>query len=67
MAFKNFRAFWVSLTPAQKQQLAVDADSSYKSLANVSKGHRGIGIDLADRLRTADERITKAMTRAKNP
>lgn len=67
MAYKNFRAFWVSLTPAQKQQLALDVDSSYMSLSNVAGGHRGIGIDLADRLRAADDRITKAMTRAKNP
>lgn len=46
----NFRAFWQSLTPEQKRQLATEADTSVGYLHLVAGSHRRPGPEMAKRL-----------------
>ena len=66
MAFKNFGDFWRSLDADEKQQLVFDAQTNYSHLSNIANGGRGIGIELADRLISADSGITKTMIKNTN-
>lgn len=57
----KFQMFWVDLGPAEKIELAKNADTSVAYLSQVANGHRGAGKKTIQSLVGADPRISLSM------
>jgi len=57
----KFTQIWESLSPTEKQQLAIDADTSYAYLSQLSSGHRKPGRKMLRALPVAYPKITVDM------
>ena len=59
----TFTDFWYSLSPDEKKELVVKAETSYEQLLHLASGRRSAGIVLFTKLCNADRRIGAEMLR----
>lgn len=58
-----FKTFWKSLSPAQKETLAIEAVTTVVYLSQVANGHRKVGLQTITKLKRANSEITDYMLR----